>query len=258
MPVFHSFFTDLGKMPSGTALEEVIKLVKEAAWHEQEESRVAAQVKKVGTASNPISTDVSEVVQVVAPVGDEGDDAPDEVVEGEGLEVAGDGASLMARKGPPRLPSTIRPMPDDWFGNAYFHIWMHYGPIAPHDDISHSLTGPGETIGRESAQSSRSKQRAAQRKRSAELRQSESSSKSLDVDADDPQVGEKVLTLHQVGEMWQTVTEMRKELKVQHDELKNERKINFLLKMYELQQPGEQKDKIKAQLDALLAEQIGM
>lgn len=54
---------------------------------------------------------------------------------------------------------TKKEMPEGWKGNAYHVVWCKYGPLAPADDHSASLSGPGETEGKPRSATSRASQK---------------------------------------------------------------------------------------------------
>lgn len=54
---------------------------------------------------------------------------------------------------------TKKEMPESWKGNAFHVVWCKYGPLAPADDHSASLIGPGETDGKPRSATSRDEQK---------------------------------------------------------------------------------------------------
>jgi hypothetical protein len=253
MPAYFSFYTKLGKPPSGSAdIADAIEHVRSECWKEAEDMRIASQMKAKPAQVGPIvnveeeGSELTPAVEAEHVAGDctAGEDAGGDVVVDV---VADDGVAKEVKRGPPKLPSTARSMPVNWSGTNAFMVWLRAGPLAPSDDISHSLTGPGEVTGKQQKESCRAFQRAQQKRKQATPDPDQ-----ILIDGDSPVIsGEssKGQTNHnslvQLSEVWVGVEKLRADMNAS-------KRIEHLKLLLELSEPGEDQQKVKAELVGLL------
>ncbi|KAL1530425.1 hypothetical protein AB1Y20_001330 [Prymnesium parvum] len=137
----------------------------------------------------------------------------------------------------------MRDMPCDYTGPKEYTIWCMFGPLAPQDDQTESLTGPGETDGKPRHLTSRAAQRGAvQQKRSS----MESSSDNLsDIsgarDLSPPELHKNFTNSNYLNESLMEVKRMRTAIEKSQQQ-------ESLKQLYELEDDPEKKSLIKVQL----------